>query len=183
MFSEPRVAEMAAFFLAKLGGRAKYLKLIKLLYLAEREAMAKWGDSISGDNFVSMPHGPVLSQTYDLIKGSVERGAWDHLIKDEADYMVSLRQPIDLDDLDELSRSEIAILQSIYEQYGHMGQYDLRDYTHDHCAEWEDPKGSSIPIPVERIFAAMGKSVNQIEQLVKCNAEQQELSRIKASLL
>lgn len=183
MFSESRVAEMAAFFLSRLGGREKYLKIMKLLYLAEREAMAKWGDSISGDNFVSMTHGPVLSQTYDLIKGSSDGGAWDRLIKDEADYMISLRDPIDLDDLDDLSPAEIAILQSIFDQFGHMGQYQLRDLTHDMCEEWQDPNGSSMPIPVERIFAAMGKTGKQIEQLVKRNAEQRELKKFKASLL
>lgn len=183
MFSESRVAEMAAFFLSRLGGRSKYLKLLKLLYLAEREAMAKWGDSMSGDNFVSMPNGPVMSQTYDLIKGSAGIGAWDSLIKDDADYMVSLRQPIDIEDFDQLSRAEIAILESIFQKYGDMGQYQLVDFTHDNCGEWQDPKGSSIPIPVERIFAAMGKSAQQIEQLVRCNAEQRELKAIKASLL
>lgn len=184
MFSEPRVAEMAAFFLAKLGGRAKYLKLIKLLYLAEREAMAKWGDSMSGDNFVSMPHGPVLSITYDLIKGAGEKGsAWDQLIKDEENYEVSLRAQVNIDDLEELSRAEIAILQAIFDQYGHLGQYDLRDFTHDQCKEWEDPNGSSFPIPAERIFVAMGKSASQVENLVRRNAEQRELKKIKASLL
>jgi uncharacterized phage-associated protein len=183
MFSEQRVAEMAAYFLSRLGGRSNYLKLIKLLYLAEREAMAKWGDSMSGDNFVSMTHGPVLSQTYDLIKGAIDRGPWDQLIKDEANYEVSLRRDISIDDLDELSRAEIAILQAVFEQYGHLGQYQLRDFTHYHCKEWEDPKGSSYPIPVDRIFIAMGKSANQVEQLVKRNAEQRELKKIKASLL
>jgi len=68
MFSEPVVTQMAAYLLKKRGNRMAFIKLIKLLYLAERKAVSKWAEPISGDHFVSMPHGPVLSQTYELIK-------------------------------------------------------------------------------------------------------------------
>ena len=34
-----------------------YMKLIKLLYLADREALAQWGRSISIDTYVSMDKG------------------------------------------------------------------------------------------------------------------------------
>jgi hypothetical protein len=110
-----------------------YIKLLKLLYLAERQAMVKWGDSISGDHFVSMPHGPVLSQTYDLIKGHVTQGAdspWQKMIKDEQNYEVSLKNDFelddldDLDDLDELSLSEISILETTFDKYHEQQQFD-----------------------------------------------------------
>ena len=38
-----------------------------------------------------------------------------------------------------------------------MSKYELRDYTHQHCPEWEDPNGSSTPIPYERVFKFLGK--------------------------
>jgi uncharacterized phage-associated protein len=44
-----------------------YIKLIKLLYLADREALLRWGRPITTDRHVSMPKGPVVSQIYDLI--------------------------------------------------------------------------------------------------------------------
>jgi len=47
-----------------------YLKLMKLLYLADRESMRRNGRPISGDRYVSMDHGPVLSQTLNLINGA-----------------------------------------------------------------------------------------------------------------
>lgn len=87
MFSEERVTQMAAYLLLKGGGRMPYIKLLKLLYIAERNAMAKWGESISGDRFVSMPHGPVLSQTYDLIQGHCgHESIWQRWICDESHY-------------------------------------------------------------------------------------------------
>lgn len=68
IFSERKAAEAAAFLLLKGGGGLELLKLMKLMYLAERESFKKYGESITGDAFVSMQHGPVLSGTYDFAK-------------------------------------------------------------------------------------------------------------------
>ena len=68
MFKEVKTAQVAAFFLAKAPGhRMPHLKLMKLLYLADRESMRETGYPMSWDRLVSMPHGPVLSTTLNLI--------------------------------------------------------------------------------------------------------------------
>ena len=70
MFNERKAAQMAAFFLGQLLDRKMpHLKLMKLLYLSDREAVRAFGWPISGDRLVSMPHGPVLSQTLNLMDG------------------------------------------------------------------------------------------------------------------
>ena len=61
-FNEVKATQAAARLLRNRGGRMKYLKLIKLLYLADREALSRWGRPITTDNYVSMDNGPVLSQ-------------------------------------------------------------------------------------------------------------------------
>ena len=44
MFNERKAAQMAAFFLGQgSGGRLAHLKLMKLLYLADREAVRAFG--------------------------------------------------------------------------------------------------------------------------------------------
>src|SRR5438552_1173164 len=108
LFSEARVAQMSAYLLKRRGGRMAYLKLLKLLYLADRQSMSRYGESISGDCMVAMPHGPVLSRTYDLILcGSlptVAEDGWNEWIQAESNYEVSLKkQHFTRDDLDELS--------------------------------------------------------------------------------
>lgn len=60
LFNERKVTHMAAYFLKQGGGQMSHLKLMKLLYLADREAMRRSGFPMSGDRLVSMPHGPVL---------------------------------------------------------------------------------------------------------------------------
>ena len=184
MFSEERVAQMAAFFLEKRGGRMAYIKLIKLLYLADRAAMGKWGESMSGDCFVSMPQGPVLSQTYDLICGmeSSSEAGWNHWIQGETNYEVSLKKPVTRDDLDELSDAEIEILEDIFKKFGHFKRFDLVKYTHDHCSEWEEPHGSSFPICPETIFRALGKSEEQVQAFVKQHNMQTQLNAVRSLL-
>ncbi|WP_282167106.1 Panacea domain-containing protein [Shewanella japonica] len=183
MFSEERVTQMAAYFLIESGRRIAYIKLLKLLYLAERKALAKWGSSMSGDRFVSMPHGPVLSQTYDLIRGhQSEPSYWQTCIKDEENYEVSLEQTITVDDLDELSRSELRILGEVFAEFGHMSRFEIVNYTHDHCEEWADPNGSSFPIKPESILRAVGKDESQISQLLAKFREDSQLDIVRAAL-
>lgn len=185
MFSEQRAAQMAVYFLQKRGGRMSYLKLLKLLYLADREAMSKWGESISGDCFVSMPHGPVLSQTYDLIRGagSPLDSGWDFWIKDEDNYEVSLRREVpNRDCLDELSDAEIEILDAIFARFGWMKRFEIRQYTHDHCAEWEDPHGSSFPISAEAVFRATVADENKIQALLRQHKYLADLDKARSAL-
>ena len=70
MFTTRKVAQMAAYFAECSGGTINILKLIKLMYLADRESMHRHGTPISFDRFVSMDHGPVPSQSLNLSHSS-----------------------------------------------------------------------------------------------------------------
>ena len=71
-FREDKASQVAAIFLKLRGGRMNHLKLMKLLYLAEREALIRLGRPIIFDYCVSMDHGPVLCQTLNLLHGESE---------------------------------------------------------------------------------------------------------------
>jgi len=85
-------------------------------------------------------------------------------------------------DYDELSNAELAVLDRVHEQFGSMGRFQIRDYTHDHCPEWQDPQGSSYPIHPKDLFLAVGKSVEEADALVANLNEQQDLGRIHATI-
>lgn len=163
MFKERKAAQMAAFLLDRAGGRLNVLKLTKLLYLAERESMKRYGFQISGDDMVSMPKGPVLSHTLDLTNGNVESAEWEALIEDRESHDVRLRHAVSRDDLTDISEAAIAVLTSVWQDFGEQDQWQLVQYTHDECAEWEDPDGSSNPIPARRVFAAVGRNHEEAE--------------------
>lgn len=187
MFREEKVAQMAAYLLLKRGGRMAYIKLMKLLYLSDREYMISYGDSMSGDRAVSMKNGPVLSQTYDLLKGGApeDASAWDEWIAGEANYEVSIKKPIqgEVEDIfDELSRADFRILERIFGEYGNYTRFELCELTHRICPEWQDPHGSSAPINPKSIFIAGGKSEEEAESLVERMRERHELQAFSSQL-
>lgn len=185
MFNERKAAQMAAFLLGQTkDGKMPHLKLMKLLYLAEREAVRAFGRSISGDRLVSMPHGPVLSQTLNLMDGDVESGpgGWEQWISGKENHELSLRASLDLAALDELAPAERDVLAHVWQQFGHMGKWEIRDWSHRNCAEWVDPKGSSYPIAFRKLAQAVGFSEHAAAELEAQNQSEQEIDRLFAAL-
>ena len=93
MFDEKAAAHMAVYLLRKNNAPMSHLKLMKLMYLSERTSLKDYANTISGDRFVSMPHGPVLSATLDHMNGYIESqpGGWDTFISALADHEISLK--------------------------------------------------------------------------------------------
>lgn len=159
-FKTRKAAQVAAFFARKEGGSINLLKLVKLIYLANRRAMEKYDYPLFDDYLYSMDHGPVNSTVYDYINGA-RRDAedWEEFVTSRSGYNVGLRHkkaPSD-SDLDELSDSDLGILTKIWARFGKMDQWELVKFTHQNCPEWEDPRGTSVSIPYERVFKALGK--------------------------
>jgi uncharacterized phage-associated protein len=154
-----KAAQVTAFFVQKDGGALEVLKLAKLLYLADREFMALYDLPILFDELVSMPHGPVTSNTLNYINGMEEqRDQWNGFVVGREGNTVGLAdETLSVDALDELSDAEVHVLETIWDKFGHMTSWQLRNYTHKNCPEWEDPHGSSNPIPYERVLKFLGK--------------------------
>jgi uncharacterized phage-associated protein len=171
MFNERKAAQVAAFFLFRAHGRMPILKLMKLLYLAERRSYQQFGEPIIGDKLVSMDHGPVLSITYQHINGELRsaEGGWDTWVSGRANYDVSLQDPSCIrtpeQDLLELCDDDLDVLEQTWAEFGHMTKWQIRDYTHDHCPEWEDPRGSMIPMDLQDLFKALDYDENQAREL------------------
>jgi len=186
-FNERKVSQMAAFFLTKQGGRMPILKLMKLLYLADRESLDRYEEPISGDRMVSMPHGPVLSRTYELMNGAggQEQDRWNDWISDRAGYEVGLRDeaaPLDRGSLMALSDADVEILDHVWQVYGHLSKYQIRDLTHDMCKEWTDPHGSSKPIPYRDVFLALGRDFDHAREAEEHLKSAQAIDAIFATL-
>jgi len=165
-FNEAKVTEAAVYLLKRRGGRMHYLKLLKLLYLADRTALLKWGRPITSDRYVSMDHGPVLSVTLNLINGGyADFGEmWSNAISAKDGAEVELRNP-KLDFVpNELSQAEEDLLSSIFDQYGYWNRWKLVEYLHT-LPEWQDPNGSAIPITYRDILAAGDKKPAEISMI------------------
>ncbi|TPI15761.1 DUF4065 domain-containing protein [Mesorhizobium sp. B4-1-3] len=158
-YNSRKAAQIAAFFAIREGGRIPVLKAVKLIYLSERRFMSDFDSSMLRDQLVSMEHGPVNSITLNQINGLTDdQASWKEFVTDREDHCFSVRSSdLSIAHLDELSRAELRTLENTWAEFGHMDQWQIRDYTHDNCPEWEDPDFSSQPIPYSRVFKFLGK--------------------------
>lgn len=160
-FNERRATEAAARFLKLRGGRMSYLKLIKLLYLLDREALLRWGRPVTTDRYVAMDNGPVVSRIFNLIRDEPAPGAdpiWRQYISAPSNYEVALTcDP----ETDELSRAEESLIEEVFSRYGKLSRWDLVNLSHD-LPEWQDPHGSAIPIQYRDILRAGEKTESEI---------------------
>ncbi len=178
-FNVRKAAQVVAFFAREEGGSINVLKLSKLVYLADRTNMRLHDFPISSDKLVSMDHGPVNSITLNYVNGFAGgREGWEEFVTDRANYRVGLTRAVTDDQLDELSAAELATLKAVWQQFGAMDQYAIRDWTHINCKEWEDPDGSSTPIPYERVFKFLGKeNAEELAFQVECERAQRAALR------
>lgn len=161
-FNETKTTQVAAFFIEKHGNVLNYTKLIKLLYLADREALSVWGRSLSGDSYFSLPKGPILSKTYDLINYKEDpnnKSYWYKFISKMSYDVMLIGQP----GIDELSEREIDLIHKIYEKYKGKDWGEMIDVCHECCPEWQDPGETSIPIPIENILREFKKTEKEID--------------------
>lgn len=179
MFNELKTAQMAAYLLSKSGGSMRYIKLLKLLYLSDREAMRQTGDSMTHDRFFSMKNGPVLSQTLELLQGKRDSQRWTSFVRKSFWYS-ELAQQINVEDLDELSPMNMEIMNMVYDEFGGMTGWELCDWTHEHCAEWVNPGRSSKPIAPDDVFHAVGWSIDDAQKLGQQYGERRDLDRVMA---
>jgi uncharacterized phage-associated protein len=180
MFKEPKVAQVAAYFLHRAGGSLPHVKLMKLMYLADREALGAHNSTISDDTAYSMRLGPVLSRTLDMMGGHFD-GEWSEWITPKANWQVGLQKEVSEDCLDELSDAEMHVLQTVYDKFGGWDKGKLIDYTHG-LKEWKDPGLGRIPITPKDIFEAMGKDEEEIEARLQYLREDAEIDAAFASL-
>ncbi|GGE11189.1 hypothetical protein GCM10011390_32780 [Aureimonas endophytica] len=159
MYNSAKAAQIIAYFALKTEARSiNVLKAVKLVYLSDREALKRHAIPMLDEPRASLPHGPVNSWTYDNAKGEVEDADWSAILDDRADHMIGVKPGILAEALDELSEAEISVLDDIWHRFGRMNQWELVKWTHnsDNIPEWEDPHGSSNPIPLERLLHAVG---------------------------
>ena len=162
IFDAERAAQSAARVLWLAGGTLPYIKLIKLLYLADRQALIDSGYPITGARMVSMDRGPVLSEIYTCITwGDEAESAWPAPVSPPANYEVSLRgEP----GWTALSPYDIEVLDGTFARFGHLSRWELVEFTHD-LPEWRDPNGSALPIDARVILQEAGKSDEEIEDI------------------
>ena len=172
LFNEVKATQAAGRLLTLRGGRMSYVKLIKLLYLADREALIRWGRPITTDRYVSLDIGPVVSRIYDLIRDEPPPNfarIWQKFISHPDHYEVHLlRDPGN----GELSRREQELIDEVYAQHGRQNRWTVVDYTRS-LPEWTNPEGGALPIEYRDILRAANKTdleISAVEEALETAA-------------
>ena len=142
------------------------MKLVKLVYLLDRVALARRGIPVVGGAYFSLPNGPITSELLDLVNSGCLPGEpdcrWDEFISDREDHIVALKGAVPND---HLSPAEMDLIKEVYREHGKKSQWQLRDWCHEHCAEWTPLENGRDRIPMEKIAHAVGKTDEQIKRL------------------
>ncbi len=155
-----------------------YLRLLKLLYIADRESIKETGLPITGDHVVAMKHGPVLSRVYNLIKkgDTIDWPIWSRHFR-TVGYRIEL---VEDPGNGKLSKYEIGKLQELTKRYEDQNEWDMVEITHE-FEEWKqnNPGKTSKPIPLVHILAALGRAADEVA-IVQEAQDQQAFDRLFA---
>jgi hypothetical protein len=180
-----KLIQAAAYVLKKYGHRLNYTKLVKLLYLADKAALAECNLTITGDAYVCMKNGPVLSGLYDLIKGKYGDGnaqcLWNSKFSTDGNDLVLLADRIPEG---KLSAFEKDTLDKINDRFYSTPYGKMIEYVHDkaNCPEWKDPGHSSTKLEMKDILASIGRSSEEISWILDENEAFEAEDRILSGL-
>ena len=168
-FRSRKAAQLCIYFAMKSEGTIEKLKLINLLYFAERKFLCENHYPMLFDEYYSLKHGPVCSNTLNGINGVIHEEIWDEYIARNSNTVVAIKS-ISRDELEEVSDAELSVVDEIWKEFGHMTASQLRNYSHKNCPEYTETEGR-IPISYKQILRAVGEEdadvlANDIEEMI-----------------
>lgn len=161
--------QAAAVLVRLAGGRIERLRLAKLLYIADREALVERGCPIVGGRAVAMEYGPLHSEMLDLIKDRHDddsAGAeWTRFFTNNGNDVVMELDP-DPENL-ELSEYEIEKLSTVSNERVGKSTWEIVEETHN-FQEYLDVNrpGTSTTIPADNILRQGGYTADEIKQVI-----------------
>lgn len=160
-FNREKAIETILYLSPRISGSDIY-GICKLLYLADKTHLEKYGRFIFGETYCAMENGATPSNVYDLLK--------EISVKPSEELEIKGHQVIALRDanLDCLSKSDIECLDQIIAIWGNVPNWQKKLAAHDNAWEkaWKQRgnKGS-IKIPVESIAELFDDSDDLINYL------------------
>lgn len=131
-------ATQALNFLArKKDGRINKMKAIKLIFLADRLHLRKYGRPVIGDIYWAMKLGPVGSKTKRAAELDLPADVLVYAKKyikpadEKKQSLLSIKEP----DLEVFSKTDLECLETVYDVFSDKDQFELAELTHEY-PEW-----------------------------------------------
>ena len=140
-FDHQKSTQALNYFAIQAGGQINKMKALKLIFLADRYHLRKYGRFITNDNYVAMEHGPVPSTTKDIAESNdyledIKKRYYEKYIKTVSNLELKSKK---VANKDVFSESDLEALNFAWNTFGHYDQFQLRDITHTY-PEWTKQK-------------------------------------------
>jgi len=184
-----KIKAVVLYILKQIPEGVDYIHLFKIMYFAQQEHLVTYGMPLVEDTFVARKHGPVATLTYKalhLAEGAqmVSTADLDSFVnalcvsKDGRPQLVTA-VPDAVCDLDELSRSNMAVLDRWIRKCKDVKSFELADLSHDKAwlkaKRQSDKTGEDTKIPLVDIAAAAGASKEMLSVIRNRQLNQQAL--------
>ncbi len=136
------IIEAIHFLLSKVGTASK-IKIVKLIYLADKYHLIHYGRTLTNDTYFAMDYGPVGSTVKDVLGfndfslNKTELEYATELLEEKADNNFEARMPDKKLEYDMLSETDKEALNFVIQKFGKMKQWGLMEYTHRY-SEWSN---------------------------------------------
>lgn len=163
-----KIKATVLYVLGQMPQGVDYIHLFKILYFAQQKHLVTYGMPLMEDTFCARKHGPVPTLTYKVLKASESGQTFEQ--KEMQEYLsavkVELRDghqmvmAIEKADMDELSKSDVLVLDECINRLRNIDAFDLSDLSHDKAwlkaKRTADRTGEDAKIPLYDIADAGG---------------------------
>lgn len=175
--NDRKATDAVARLIEMSGADVDYLRISKLMYLADRKAILERGIPIVGGHYFSMWKGPAISEVMNFVKCR-NAPRWKEVISHLRGHALNL---LTRSKYESLSAPEVAILDEVVKTHFLCSTEDLVEWCHQNCPEYENVGWfRRRPIEIERILSSEGKSSAQISTIAKRAEELTDLSELLA---
>lgn len=162
------------YLVKRAGGELDYYKLVKMMYIADREHLRRKGHTVTRDFYVRMPHGSTGSKTLEMLQGVKGEHNKDVQLREFASphfcvegvkpnfKVIAFSDP----DLDELSSSELQALSEAFDLIYPMSFSEARDVAHDEAYNARRPEEAWV-ITYEEMSGGNAQLIKYLRMMAK----------------
>lgn len=151
-----KAAQICAYFANRSNGAIEKLKLLNLIYLAERQFLSSYHHPMLFDEFYSLPHGPICSGTLNGIEGVIDTALWGEYMARNGNIVVAVKA-VERSDLDHVSDAEMDVISDVWQEYADMTASQIGNHTHRFCPEYTKMDKARIPITYQEVLSVLGE--------------------------
>lgn len=155
-FDQEKSAQMCAYFLQRATGSTDKLKLIKLIYLSEREYLDRYLMPMTLDEFYSMKNGPIASCALNGINGELDADLWSEWLVLDGNEASPAKQR-QRNEFNKLSEADITVMDAVWGKFGTWSTSKIWKFVHSEIPEYEEIPSGRRPISYSAILTALKK--------------------------